>query len=150
VRFVTAAVALFGVMGCGARGGSAPKGVPAKGTVTYQGKPVSGASLVFNPEGEGHAAFATTDSSGTFAAKTSIAGDTIVDGALPGTYRVSISKIERAAAKSSQEMMAARTSGTEAAEKHLIPERYSQATSSGITVRIPPDGKRDIKLELTD
>jgi hypothetical protein len=147
---LAAALSLSCLIGCGSKGVPIPKTVPAQGTVTYQGKPVDGANVVFNPEGEGRAASAVTDASGNFTAKTSITGDTIVVGAIPGTYRVSITKIEKPAAKTPQEMMASRTSGAEPAEKHLIPERYSQATSSGITVVVPPEGKRDIKFELTD
>jgi hypothetical protein len=144
------ALSLSGLVGCGGNGVTIPKTAPVQGNVTYQGKAVDGANVVLNPEGEGRAASAVTDASGNFTARTSVTGDKIVDGAVPGTYRVSITKIEKPAAKTPQEMMAARTTGTEPAEKHLIPERYSQATSSGITVVIPPEGKKDIKFELTD
>jgi len=40
--------------------------IAASGTVTHNGQPVEGATVVFSPEGEGRAASGLTDASGRF------------------------------------------------------------------------------------
>lgn len=83
---LAAGLAVFGLVlpGCGPK---YPETIPVAGTVTLDGRPVSGAAVVFTPEA-GEAATATTDASGRFSLSTFRLGD----GALPGDYRVTVSK----------------------------------------------------------
>src|SRR4051794_15963433 len=73
-------VALF--VGCGKARTS-----PVEGVVLLDGKPLTGASIQFIPQGTGKDATGETDSSGRFAMSTFQPRD----GVLPGTYKVVIS-----------------------------------------------------------
>lgn len=68
------------VMGCGG-GNGGPKTVPVAGTITLNNQPLADAEVTF--ASENFSAFAKTDSDGHFA---------LVQGAVPGKNRVSISK----------------------------------------------------------
>ncbi|MEX2173854.1 MAG: hypothetical protein WD872_05790 [Pirellulaceae bacterium] len=61
---------------------------PVHGKVTYNGKPVSQAQLVFHPKftGPNWLPVGVTDSAGAFAASTKVPGD----GMLPGRYKVTV------------------------------------------------------------
>jgi Carboxypeptidase regulatory-like domain len=126
--------------------------VKVTGTVTYQGKPVEGATVVFSPEGKGRPASGRTDSSGRFQLTTLEAND----GAMPGKYRVAISKFEGASSAatppSADEMAkkftqmrgraavkggAAKLGGA----KNLLPVKYRSPKTSGLTAEVPKDGK---------
>src|SRR5437762_14122698 len=74
--------------------GSGPRVVSAKRTVLYQGTPVAGATLTFSPKGEktGPVINGVTDAEGHFSLKTYVGATSTGDGAMPGEYRVAISK----------------------------------------------------------
>jgi hypothetical protein len=78
-----AAGGLLFLAGCG--GGTFPS---VTGTVTLDGQPLSGAVVVFNPDGGGQVATGVTNSSGKFTMGTLRQGD----GVRPGKYRVTITK----------------------------------------------------------
>lgn len=120
VVLVTAGVFL---PGC-ARG---VKLVPVTGTVTYQGKVVPSAMVLFMPD-KGPPAMGKTDSSGRFSLKTSNLGD----GAIPGQYAVSITANETSGVFSEF----APDGGGTAKVKWLIPEKYSIASSSGLSATV--------------
>src|SRR6185436_12065008 len=65
--------------------------VKVTGLVTLDSQPVDGATVVFQPAtGAGKAATGMTDKDGKFNLTTSTAGD----GAMPGTYKVTVTKVE--------------------------------------------------------
>lgn len=67
--------------------------VPVHGTVTYQGDPVEGATVVFTGKGEkGRAAGDHTDAEGRFELWTYVNPDFTADGAIPDHYDVYIEK----------------------------------------------------------
>lgn len=74
----------------GCSGNRNPPTSPVTGVVTLDGKPVSGASVVFNPAtpGEGHRAAGMTDPEGKFTLGTFVGGD----GAVKGSYNVVVTK----------------------------------------------------------
>ena len=83
-------VGLCVCVGCG-RDAATIKGlVKVTGTVTYQSKPVDGATVTFSPVSGGRAAGGRTDAGGKFQLTTLNAGD----GAPPGKYKVAVSKTE--------------------------------------------------------
>ncbi|HID21451.1 MAG TPA: carboxypeptidase regulatory-like domain-containing protein [Planctomycetaceae bacterium] len=91
-RLVLAVVLAIGVCyvaGC-SRGPERPKTYPVTGTVTLDGKPVEGATVVFVPkeEGTGRAATGVTDSNGKYSLGTFASGD----GVIPGEYLIKITK----------------------------------------------------------
>ena len=135
-------------MGCGGQTGT-EGAVAATGTVTYQGQPVEGATVVFAPEGQGRASSAITDASGRFQLTTLGPGD----GAMPGKYQVGISKTETSGDMSREESQAY-------FEKHgepptvttteALPEKYKSPANSGLTAEITEGGKNDFNFDLTD
>lgn len=84
------------INGCGgADDSNRPTRVKTSGTVTHKGQPVEGATVLFAPaEGQGHAATGLTDSQGRFRLTTFLAND----GAVPGNYKVTISKFDMSTA----------------------------------------------------
>jgi hypothetical protein len=138
------------LLGCERNGAKTPTTVPLTGVVSFDGAPVAGASVVFHPEGtDDRAASAVTDASGRFIAKTSLSGNLLVDGAVPGTYRVTVIKLDPRSSKSPAELMAAQTDGSAPAVVSVLPERYSRPETSGYTINVTEKGNRDLQLTLT-
>ncbi|NLF70533.1 MAG: carboxypeptidase regulatory-like domain-containing protein [Candidatus Anammoximicrobium sp.] len=140
--------AISGLVGCGTRSGIEGT-IGASGTVTYQGQPVEGATVVFSPEGPGRAASGLTDANGRFELTTLMASD----GVLAGKYQVAVSKTETVGAMSEEESLAY-------AEKHgkppkvttreLLPEKYKNLATSNLTAEVTADGENDFTFSLTD
>jgi len=146
------------LIGCGRQAGV--EGViKVTGTVTYQGKPVDGASVTFSPDSAtGRAASGRTDASGRFELTTLNAGD----GVLAGSYKVAISKIEdldpahhitaeemaKLAEQGKSVPIASMKTGQKGGGlKHHVPEKYEKADSSGLTATVKAGG--DNKFEFT-
>jgi hypothetical protein len=142
--------------GCGYR---RPARVPVEGTVTFDGEPLEGASVMLFPEAGGRPANAVTDAAGTFTLST-YGGK---DGAKPGRYKVVVTKTEltKAAAKRAEKMAAAAENAaadggtTETAMalsdrdyRQVVPERYANPDTSGLTVEITA-GMEGFTLELS-
>jgi hypothetical protein len=120
-----------------------PEVATAKGVVTYKGRPVEGATIVFAPRGGATAATGRTDSSGRF----SVSAFPPDAGAVPGNYTVTISKTEELP----QTAPASHDAPADVPRpRSLIPEKYSVAESSGLTATVPEDGTSDLTFELTD
>lgn len=123
-----------------------------KGRVLLDGRPVAGASVLFMPdaEGQGRPASGVTDDDGYFRLTTYRPGD----GALPGTYRVLVSKSESPPAAQDEdhaskkraldhlERMAARKRA-----KSPIPEVYADAEKTTLRCTVPASDV--VKLELS-
>ncbi len=144
----TLAVMLVVLAGCQSRptDPNRPKTVPVSGTVTYKGQPVEGATITFVSTAGKRGAVATTDAAGHFTMTTFEPKD----GAIPGTYQVSIQKTvlegapaEEATGKGGEEPPAG-------VAKDLLPAKYKNAATSGLTVEIKEGGTKDLKFELTD
>lgn len=161
------------IVGCG---GEDSGTVPASGTVTLDGAPVEGAMVTLVPDDtqSGKPAAGQSDSSGNFILTTFSGGD----GALPGSYKVQVSKFETpdggrspyAAAEpapevdsslSEEEQERARLAqgyseaeagpqGPTKAEKakNLLPAKYASVATSGLSVTVT-EGDNVIPLELT-
>jgi hypothetical protein len=92
LRYLTAAVAILGFLGCG---GDGLRRVPVQGKVTAKGVPVGHATVSFVPveETKGEGGIGTADADGNFTLTGSRRGDS---GVVPGKYRVVVSRfIER-------------------------------------------------------
>lgn len=80
----------------GCFGPSLPKTSPVTGTVTYQGKSVEGATVIFSRGSrrmsEGEIAIGKTDANGTYRLTTHVGSQADTQGAVPGQYRVTVSK----------------------------------------------------------
>lgn len=141
------AVLAIGVMGCGGEGDvERPDTYPISGTVTFNGAPIEGASVSFVPQGDGRGAAGFTDGAGKYTLTTLAAGD----GAVPGQYQVKIVKFGKSAeapteaSDTSGELGIAEDAGYnpdaedagEAAQKNLLPEKYADSNTSGLTVEV--------------
>lgn len=113
-----------------------------KGRVLLDGQPVAGATVLFMPdaEGQGRPASGTTDSDGYFHLTTFRRGD----GALPGTYRIVVSKTE-VRSEPPDENHASKKRALDYLERHsgrkrskpLIPAIYSDATKTTLRCTVP-------------
>lgn len=132
------------LVGCGSSDSGPPMG-DVTGTVTYQGKPVSGASILFVPTTrETPAGAAVTDSNGKY--RLSISGQK--QGAVTGAYQVSI-----ALSAPFDGPIPAGMNPEYAKEiypgKPLIPQKYFSATKSGLTANVEP-GHNTFDFALQD
>ncbi len=125
--------------------------VPVTGTVEYNGEPVVGAAVTFVPE-EGKSASGITDSSGKFTLTTNEDGD----GAIPGNHTVTVlalaapmpSDDEEGSVEVNEVMEPMEDDDGEITESTVIPQKYADPSTSGLTATIEPSGDNDIKLTL--
>jgi len=150
--------------GCGNT--NLPQTSVVKGRVTYQGDPVEGATVIFGRGnrnmGAGEVALGKTDSNGDFSLTTHLAGQTDVKGAVPGEYKVTISKhvpppnISAAAyqAKVDAANKIAEEGGMVApgdeppAMVELLPGKYSSPAQTELTAEVQPGVVNDFPFEL--
>lgn len=142
----------------GCSGGSSIQGTyPVSGAVSYQGKPVDGATISFIGKGGERPATAISSANGTYDLYTL---DT--RGALPGNYNVVVTKVEApstsvnnaagfdASGKDlSMEQSAANVGKPNPKAKELLPAKYGSASTTSLTFEVKNSGKNvfDIKLE---
>jgi len=99
---------------------------------------VEGASITFIADSGNHHAMAVTDAAGKFALR--LLGEK--DGAVPGSYKVQVSKTVVSDAGGEEGEAAVNVS-------YGLPQKYSTAATSGLTSSVPEGGTSDIKIELT-
>lgn len=135
------------MVGCGAQPGAAGA-IKVAGTVTFEGKPVEGASVIFSPEGNDRSASGMTDAGGRFQLTTLKPGD----GALPGKYKVAVSKVEVENAMTADEAKAwfQKNGGPPPGGniKNRLPEKYKDAQSSELTAEVAQGGNNDFTFDL--
>ncbi len=137
--------------GSGCSGEPGLKGlVPVTGTVTYQGKPVEGASVSFSPNGAGRSASAMTGEDGTFVLTTVEGGD----GAMSGSFGVEISKSEVINPMSPEEVQQYfhehMGQMPHIEYRHLLPQKYGNANTSGFTATVDASLENDFTFDLAD
>jgi hypothetical protein len=150
---LVALLALGSLVGCG---GSGIGTVPAEGTVLVDGQPMEGVMVVFNPDDEGgRAASGRTDAEGHFVLTTEVNGD----GALPGSYKISVSKHENAEDDLPKEVdpddeasldaiYGQLDTRKQAKSKNLIAEMYSNYMGSGLTAEVTSGGENNFTFEV--
>jgi hypothetical protein len=152
-------LALVAVTGCGKSADvDREKTVPVTGVVTYNGTPVAEASVGLVPDAPpgptppGRGAFGRTDAQGRFELMTFVAGD----GAVPGNYKVTVTKVEggnpaEQAEEGADDYDDPEAGGGQAPQtKHLLPEKYADFRKSDLTASIPNSGPVELKFDLTD
>ncbi|MEZ6126377.1 MAG: carboxypeptidase-like regulatory domain-containing protein [Planctomycetaceae bacterium] len=127
-------VALAGLAGCGKSIENAE--ATATGTVTLDGNPLPGGVVELAPMDGGRAAFGTIQQDGTFTIATS-AG---VNGLDPGEYRIRVTY---------EPPETEDADGNVAEQESLIPESYTSAEDSGLSVVIKAGEANQIDLKLS-
>ncbi|HUP79694.1 MAG TPA: hypothetical protein VM260_14170 [Pirellula sp.] len=132
-------LAIFAILltGCG----SGDKLAKAGGVVTYRGKPIAGANVIFIPEA-GAPAIASTDEGGAFSWTTQGS-----PGALIGAGKVAITATEKYEFKSEEQMT---SKDIQKMGRSIIPVKYGRAETSGLAVTVNADGNNNFQLELKD
>ena len=123
--------------------------VPCQGKVTFNGSPCAGAQIQFAPASaeSGRTAIGRADSNGNFTMRT-LQPD---DGVYPGEYNVSITRFEFVGSK--PEAVIEDNPTKEAvgqAQENKLPKKYANPQSSGLTISVPPGGKKDAVFELSE
>jgi hypothetical protein len=143
------AAGFCGLLGCGPEGVSLEGVVPVSGTVTQGGAPLEGAAVTFAPTDGGRTASGLTDENGEFVLTTLQPGD----GAMPGSYKVAITKKETVGKEYTEE------EANEYYNKHqkqppapeiknLLDEKYADPETSGLTADVPEGGVSDLKFDM--
>jgi hypothetical protein len=119
-----------------------PKTVEAAGMITLNGKPLDKAQVVLVPQGGQNGGSALSDDEGAF----QLASFPPDPGVVPGAYKVMIVK---AIVPELQDEESAEAKTPQRA-KLLIPKKYTDPKTSGLTVEVPEAGKKDILIELKE
>jgi hypothetical protein len=126
--------------------------VAVKGVVTLDGKPVPGATVLFVPEagGDGRPASGLSDDAGQFRLTTYRPGD----GAVPGTYRVVVTKTEGMStppdpdhASKARFLDHRKRSEGRRHRKPTLPAVYGDPETTTLRCTVPPD--RPVTVELS-
>lgn len=129
-----------------------PPTYAARGTLTYKGKPLEGATVAFHPR-EGatasrRVAAGRTDSAGRFTLTTVKPRD----GAVAGEYLVTVTKttavVPGAVAAPRDENGAFPMGPDPSFAKPLIPEKYFSPATSGFSAEIKPTGRNEFSFSL--
>lgn len=124
-----------------------PRVVHAGGLVLFQGQPLEGALVTFTNDELSASAFGRTDAQGRFTLTTFELGD----GAVAGKHSVSVSKVQVAnqvVDKSAAPTWRNAHTSSQPQPRWLIPRRYGNPTTSGLTAQVPENGSSEIYLEL--
>lgn len=147
------------LLGCFAVSGCGQQSLPSVGgRVTLDGEPVAQAGVTFEPVGGGSVASGVTDGQGRFRLET-----INQEGVAPGEYKVTIVKtrtvsVEKPPAGSKKAISKDGGQGAEIDDdlldtgvwriEHLIPQRYADPETSGLTVTVKAE-ENHFPFELT-
>jgi hypothetical protein len=152
LRPIVTVLSVAAAAGCaGEKRWERPKVVRASGVVRYQGKPLEGAQVTFTHTTTTISALGHTDAEGRFTLTTF----ELDDGAVPGKHQVAVSKVQlvgRAAASTDravrEKTVPVRRASAPPEWRWLIPTRYGNPDTSGLTAEVPESGTTEIVLEL--
>lgn len=156
---VVASIVACSFAGCGGAGdeGGVPV-YPVSGAVTMFNKPLSGATIIFAPEGDQPTATGTTDAEGKYQLTTYEFGD----GAAEGSYRVIVSKSVAASAAGGATTVsedglehaadaAAGTHGSSspaATSTSMVPPQFSSSTETPLSANVKVTGENTFDFEI--
>lgn len=162
--FAVSGLLFCSLAGCGKK--SLSGAAPVSGTVTYQGKPLEGATVMFRKQGQdltsGGLATATTDAQGIFALQSRVGPTDVVDGVVPGEYQVIISKsippngMSEADYKQklAEEDKIMAEKGVVPPDKQtppkveMLPAQYSDSQKTTLKATVPAGGDTSLKFDL--
>ena len=134
--------------GCGPKPVEKPRTAPVTGVVLYRGKPVEGAMVSLLTEQVSQAATGTTDADGKFTLSTFQPND----GAVPGSHRATVIKLDPELQQKPGEDANAYTSRVLGKDpgRSLLPAKYASVRTTILTPQIKADGPNELRLELMD
>jgi len=140
-------VLLVTVAGCS--GGPAenpnwPKRYRASGTVSYEGKPIEGAEIVFYSADGKSTGTGKTDSTGKFHLSTY----TDKDGVVAGSHNVTIRRVDVFDPTPKDVDLSAGGKALPLKMTWIIPEKYSISGKSGLTADVTEKGPNEFKFDL--
>jgi len=130
--------------GCG---GGEPGVIPVSGRITYKGEPVTIGDVYFSPSGSStRGAQGKLDSNGNYALGTFSAQD----GAYVGTYKVTV--VSRGPDKPIPAKMIGKVleEDMQGTGEPLIPQKYFNAETSGLSAEVSTDKTNTFDFDLTD
>ncbi|PQO41024.1 carboxypeptidase-like regulatory domain-containing protein [Blastopirellula marina] len=114
-------------------------------SVTLDGEPVEGAAVVFSPIDSGRSATGITDVQGHVEMGTVMPGD----GVLPGQYLVTVTKsIDDPKSKIEESEEAPTGRYYSIPQLYLVPKKYLDPKSSGLTATIEKGETNTVQLDL--
>ncbi len=135
------AASLALLAGCGPK---RPETMYVEGIVTLDGKPVENAAVMFSPA-EGRPASGSTDAQGRFELQTFEPRD----GAVPGSHKVTVTLNEVSGVMPDPDGLSGEIAPGGFQVKWIVPEKYSNPDSSGLTVEVDRSLDLPVKLELS-
>lgn len=155
--YFCAVVMFAGALGCG-DSAERPDRYPVSGSVMYNGKPVSGATVSFWAEGAARPATGVSDEEGKF----QLTMFEPYDGAVAGEHKVTVLKVEESDAPAGSpedamndpsamtDMMAQAGAGGDSGPKYLVPQKYSDKAATPLRETVSADGDNTFVLQLAD
>jgi hypothetical protein len=142
IGLLPAGLVLAVLTGCGSAG-PAPvvkqKTVPVSGVLTYKGKPVPNASVVFQSLDGKVSSWGTTDAAGTFTLSTYATQD----GAPPGKYKVTVS-----AGAPKEVEPGVLPDEPPGGFKSPVPGKYSNPATTDVVMDVSESGKNQLTIDL--
>ncbi|QDU40962.1 hypothetical protein Mal4_53250 [Maioricimonas rarisocia] len=141
-------LAVLLLAGCGGSDADAPDLHPVSGTVTHNGQPLANAQVTMIADNGGMVAVGQTDDAGAFTVTTK--GQ---PGAVAGQHKVTVVAIsggEAVAPEEGSEDYAAMMAGEAPKKESPIPDKYADATKSGLTAQVEAGQENTVTLELAD
>lgn len=134
----------------GCSGESFPETYAVTGVVMYQDRPVEGATVTLVPgDPKGRSASGITDAKGQFSVKTYFTPEHRPEGALPGDYAITVSKLEvREVPKGLSPPEAQAAFAKLGPPKNLLPKAYQSPKTSGLKVTVGDASPDPLELEL--
>ena len=156
----TALLATLSLIVCGCGGGAGASGLatdPVSGSVKYKGAAVADATVTFipltgtvpagskDPATAGRTAVAKTDAAGEFKLTTIKPND----GALPGDYKITVTKLEPTVPVTPSTDIAAPPPKV-TPPKSLLPAKYGNADATALKATVKKGGPNRVDLSLED
>lgn len=148
---------LLGLSLVGCSGGDGPVLGDVSGTATFQGAPLSGATVMFIPE-KGPVAAAVTDAEGEYTVQPGVAVgpakitvQVTVAGASSGPSTAPPTTNDSAATANAMMAYARQqreSKQKETGPKSIVPERYTEVSKTPLSIEIK-EGSNDVPIEIT-
>lgn len=145
-RLIMMAVMMGLVTGC-----TQKEYAPVTGVVTFDGKPVANANIAFDPDNDGPMSVGTTTPEGAFSL--SVARERDKPGAKVGSHRVTITAFEEPSSSQNSDPALgslAMATESEAGVTNLLPDRYADFGTSGLTFDVSASGENFAEFKLVE